>query len=715
MKKPLRSQYIRVNKQSTLIKKWVASLLLQAELEDYLIFERIERRILCLFNTRGLTKDNQTDAGFIRTWLAKEHLNCGDVCFDESDVFAINTRNIAKLIGLNKVELSVLRFAILLSSCKPLESAAEIYRDGLSETDVCDLLQPLLGESIEALYQALNPQGRLYRTGLLKPEGPWSSSRWLLGWLRSPEMMLRQVFREQKDNGTLEQMFYSPAPRSSLAKRDFKHLEPKLSLVKNYLRASYKTRETGVNILLWGPPGTGKTELARYMAQSLRKHSMEINTMDGDHDSLSSSDRFACYRLCQAIAGKSKRSLVIYDEVEDVLSDGHFAVHGFKAASIFGSTKGLINTVLETNPTPAFWITNTLAGVDPAYLRRFDFIMSIKRPIAKFRERIARTVFKDLPLGKEMVDQIAKHKAITPAHLRKASKICERLGVNNTSDTNFIVQQVLNSDLETIQAKPIKLKEPEAQKAPTLDYQPGLINSDTDMEQLGGLLDKNSSARICLYGPPGTGKTAWAHYLATAVKQPLLIKHAADILDKYIGETEKKIVAAFEEASSTKSILLLDEADSFLHDRSRADQHWEVSHVNQFLTAMEQYNGILICTTNLLNSLDPATLRRFDFKVSLDYMTTDQAQQMGLNLFSKFGVKLKIADKEMLKSAIRRFKLSHGDFAALFRRYSVLKSTPSVDTLISDLQLETGFREKDALRSIGFIASGSAKTGHAAS
>jgi SpoVK/Ycf46/Vps4 family AAA+-type ATPase len=712
MKKPLRSQYIRVNKQSTLIKKWIANLLLQAELEDYLVFERIDRRILCLFDTRQLTRERAEDAMFIRAWLKKEYADCGEASFDESDVFSVNTSNIAKLIGLNKVELSIMRFAILLNSCKLLETTAEMSGDGLSETDVCDLLQPVLGVSFEALYEALHPQGRLNQTGLLKPGGRWSNSRSLPGWLRSPEMMLRQVFREQKDNGTLEQMFYLPAPRSTLAKADFKHLEPNLTLIKDYLKASYQTREAGVNILLWGPPGTGKTELARHLAQSVRKQAVEINTMDGDLESLSSSARFDCYRLCQAIAGRSKRSMVIYDEVEDVLSDGNYATHGFKAASIYG-TKALVNAVLESNPVPTIWITNTLSGVDPAYLRRFDFAMSIKRPVAKARKRIARTLFRDLPVGKEMVDQIAKHEDITPAHLRKASKICERLGVNNTRDTNFILQQVLNSDLETIQAEPIKPKQPAVAKASSLDYQPDLINSDTDMAQLGSRLDKDSSARICLFGPPGTGKTAWAHYLATAVEQPLLIKHAADILDAYIGNTEKNIVSAFEEAQSDKSILLLDEVDSFLQDRSRAHHNWEVAHVNQFLTAMEQFRGILICTTNLLDSLDPATLRRFDFKVSLDYMTTDQARQLALNLFSKFGVKLKAADKEMLTTAIRRLKLSHGDFAALFRRYSVLKSTPSVDTLIADLHLEISFREKDSNRPIGFIASSLAKTSHA--
>ncbi|MFC1560318.1 AAA family ATPase [Pseudomonadota bacterium] len=709
MKKALRSQYIRANKQSTLLKRWVACILLQAPLEDYLIFERIEKRILFLFDTKELTKENQEDAEFIRAWLKREYANCDKISFDENDVFSINTKNIAKLIGLSRVELSILRFSILFNNCKALESAADISGDGLSETDVCDLLRPVLGESSEALYQALNPQGRLYQTGLLRSGSRWGTNRSLASWLQVPELMLRQVFREQDDRGTLEKIFYSLAPRSSLTKRDFNYLEPNLTLVKNYLSASYKTGETGVNILIWGPPGTGKTEVARYLGQSLRKQTIEINTMDGDRSSLNTPARFDCYRLCQAIAGRSKRALVIYDEVEDVLSDGNFANLGFKAGTLY-MTKGLINNVLETNPSPTIWITNTLKGVDPAYLRRFDIVLRMKMPVASVKKRIARSAFKELPVSKDVVNHIAQHEAITPAHLQKASKICIRLGVEGDKDTNDVLQQVLNADLDAIDEEPLHRKKPDKAKPPQLNYRPELINSDMQIQKLSELLDADSSARICLYGPPGTGKTAWGHYLATAVKQPLLIKHAADILDAYIGNTEKNIVAAFEEASSSKSILLLDEVDSFLQNRSNAHRHWEVAHVNQFLTAMEQYTGIFICTTNLMDNLDPATLRRFDFKVRLDYMTPDQAQKMALNLFSKLGVKLKKTDKVLLYSAIRNIELSHGDFAALFRRYSVLKSTPSVDTLISDLHLEISFREKISNRPIGFIAGGLVKT-----
>jgi AAA+ superfamily predicted ATPase len=520
--------------------------------------------------------------------------------------------------------------------------------------------------------------------------------------MQTPELLLRQVFREQQEDGTLGQMFYTPAPRSTLAKQDFRHLEPKLSLVKDYLRASCKTHEAGVNILLWGPPGTGKTELARYLAQSLRKRAMEINSMDANRESLSAAARFDCYRLCQAIAGNTKNTLVIYDEVEEILSDDNFARHGFKAASSSGA-KCLVNTVLETNAAPAIWITNTLAGVDPAYLRRFDLSWCLKRPVGKNKARIAKTLFKHLPVGQEMVEQIAGHDDITPAHLHKASRICAQLGADSTHDASFIVQQVINGDLEAIQAEPINTRERKVRVAPKLDYRPDLINSDTDMAQLGQMLDEDSSARICLYGPPGTGKTAWGHYLADTIKRPLLVKRAADILDAYLGNTEKNIVAAFEEATASNSVILLDEVDSFLQNRTGAHRHWEIAQVNQFLTSMENYSGLLICTTNLMDSLDPATMRRFDFKVGFDYLTNRQAVKMTLNLCSALGGKPGNRDRALLRTDLQNLDLSHGDFAALFRRYLALKLVPDIPRLLQDLLKESNFRAKDHSHTIGFV------------
>jgi transitional endoplasmic reticulum ATPase len=233
----------------------------------------------------------------------------------------------------------------------------------------------------------------------------------------------------------------------------------------------------------------------------------------------------------------------------------------------------------------------------------------------------------------------------------------------------------LNGDLKAVSERPLIIRKSlTATRRIELPYRPDLINCDTDIEHLAKSLRASSSVRICSFGPPGTGKTAWASHLAKKVRRPLLVKHAADILDKYVGGTEKNIAATFREATSTRSVLMLDEMDSFLPDRANATRQWEVTQANQFLTAMEEYTGILICSTNLLGNLDPATMRRFDFKIHFDYLNNNQALEVAVALMKTLRVKLTKECREQLIVGLAGLRLSHGDFAALLRRYTALRS-----------------------------------------
>jgi len=125
---------------------------------------------------------------------------------------------------------------------------------------------------------------------------------------------------------------------------------------------------------------------------------------------------------------------------------------------------------------------------------------------------------------------------------------------------------------------------------------------------------------LLFHGAPGTGKTELAKHLARDLDRPLLVKRASDLLGSYIGQTEKALAAAFAQAEADEAILLIDEADTLLFPRDMAQRSWEVSFTNEFLTQMESFRGMMVCTTNRIGNLDDASLRRFGRKVEFGFL-----------------------------------------------------------------------------------------------
>ena len=155
-----------------------------------------------------------------------------------------------------------------------------------------------------------------------------------------------------------------------------------------------------------------------------------------------------------------------------------------------------------------------------------------------------------------------------------------------------------------------------------------------------GIKDKKSGidARIIFYGPAGTGKTMTAYSLAKSLKRQVLAFDCSKILSMYVGESEKnvrKIFDTFYELSTktkTEPILLLNEADQFLGARSSgnitgSDQmHNQMQNI--FLEQIENFKGMLIATTNLLENIDKAFSRRFNYKI--EFKKPNKAQRLEL-------------------------------------------------------------------------------------
>ena len=142
-----------------------------------------------------------------------------------------------------------------------------------------------------------------------------------------------------------------------------------------------------------------------------------------------------------------------------------------------------------------------------------------------------------------------------------------------------------------------------------------------------GIKEKKSSveARLIFYGPPGTGKTMTAYSLAKSLKRKVLSFDCSKILSMYVGESEKNVRRIFDTYSDlshktkTSPVLLLNEADQFLSSRTTgpgggADKmHNQMQNI--FLEQIEKFDGVLIATTNLLESIDLAFSRRFNYKI----------------------------------------------------------------------------------------------------
>ena len=207
-----------------------------------------------------------------------------------------------------------------------------------------------------------------------------------------------------------------------------------------------------------------------------------------------------------------------------------------------------------------------------------------------------------------------------------------------------------------------------------------------------------------MYGPPGTGKTEFGRYVAKVLEKPLIVKRASDLLGRYVGMTERNIASMFEQAQQEEAVLLLDEADSFLRDRKGAQHSWEVTQVNEMLTQMEQYEGIFICSTNLVDNLDAASLRRFDLKINFGYLKPDQSWILFQQILKDHGAAISAGPSWKTK-LLRYNNLTPGDFATVVRQNRLCKAPMDADLLLSGLNRESEFKQTNKSAGIGFMAS----------
>ncbi|WP_344697369.1 ATP-binding protein [Sphingomonas rosea] len=391
---------------------------------------------------------------------------------------------------------------------------------------------------------------------------------------------------------------------------DFAHVAHADFLVR-LLRGAVSQRECGINVLIHGPPGTGKTEFARTLAHAAGATLHGVGEADDDGEEPSRWDRIAALTLSQRLLAGRGNAVLLFDEMEDLIGDARPS--GGDWVSRRQGSKVFVNRLLETNKVPVIWTTNAIGNVDGAILRRMSFVLKFDLPNRRAAEAmLARVTREEAVAPSPRLTALLAAAPETATVLRVASRAGRLAGDVDGGATaaEALVRALRGGDL----APP-----------PPADFDLDLLESDHSIASLFGSIGRHDAVAILLSGPPGTGKTAFAHHLAEAIDRPLLVKRASDLLSKWVGETEAQIAGAFAEARQRGALLLFDEADSLLFDRATARTSWEVGQVNELLTWLDLHPLPVVAATNYVERLDPATLRRFVFKVRLDPMSPARA------------------------------------------------------------------------------------------
>ncbi|WP_254524719.1 AAA family ATPase [Natrinema caseinilyticum] len=429
-------------------------------------------------------------------------------------------------------------------------------------------------------------------------------------------------------------------PGSGITYEDIGGLDEELELVREMIELPLSEpelfRRLGVEspsgVLLHGPPGTGKTLIARAVA----------NEVDAAFETISGPEIMSKYkgeseeqlRRTFETARENAPTIVFFDEIDSIA--GTRDDEGDAENRIVGQLLTLMDGLDARGEVIVIGATNRVDAIDPALRRggRFDREIGIGVPDEEGRREILEVHTRSMPLSDDVdIDAIARRthgfvgadldavasEAAMAAIRDRPTEADERREWNR----NPTVRKA-HFDAALASVEPSAMREYVAE-SPTIDFSAvgGLEDAKQTLresvewpltyDRLFEETNTDPPSGVLLYGPPGTGKTLLARALAGETDVNFVRVDGPEIVDRYVGESEKAIREVFERArQSAPSIVFFDEIDAIA--AARGDGH-EVTErvVSQLLTELdgmrENPNLVVLAATNRKDQIDPALLR----------------------------------------------------------------------------------------------------------
>ena len=304
---------------------------------------------------------------------------------------------------------------------------------------------------------------------------------------------------EEEDD--VRRLLFGGNATTDLEWSDFDHLGQARDDVAGLVRSATLGGQRGVNILLYGPSGTGKTEFARVLAKHAGADLLCVGEAEGGEEP-SRRERLRELCLAQSVLAHGSRSVLLVDEMEDLISGVNHSwlpnARGVYARQDWaGYSKVFMHRLLEEAPVPTVWTTNGAGDMDTALLRRMTFAMEMRQPPPRVRARIWSRQLASR--GIEATDAQA---------LALARDFDASPGVAAGA---VAAAAISNGDIELVRRGVRGLSRLLGRERPrggVGEVDPRLLHADVNLAALADRLTERGARRfsICLQGPPGDGQ-----------------------------------------------------------------------------------------------------------------------------------------------------------------------------------------------------------------
>lgn len=449
----------------------------------------------------------------------------------------------------------------------------------------------------------------------------------LLG-LDAQDATLHSVSRLLEPTETLDRVVLAPGEMARIVEL-VAHHQPYMDALDRWGLSEAVPYGRGVVMLFTGPPGTGKTLTARAVANHLGRRLLLVDT-SRLHDRARGFQANLDNLIREA---RLQNAVLFFDECESLFS---------RAQRGSGHLSTLLQG-LELFDGVCVLATNVSKALDPAVDRRVLYRVEFEVPTPSMREAIWRVHLPEaLPLGDEVdLGYLAKRFEFTGGYIKNAVLLAAGSAAARSARSDAPETVTQGDLLEAAHAQLRHRLNRYADRDLTQMRLGDLVLLDDVKDQVREIIEAVSAQQVVFRewgfgqkfnkgrglsalfdGEPGTGKTLSAEIIAAELGLNLYRVNVANVVSKYIGETEKNLTRVFAEARSAQSVLLFDEADSLFSKRvevKHANDRFANMEVNTLLQLMERYDGLVILTTNLKTSLDNAFERRLSFKVNFPF------------------------------------------------------------------------------------------------